>query len=75
MNTSIETPNPFEQNRADAWRKRRDLHFETLAGLNDAHAVRSESPPEHQMTLAWLGLLGFCGGGLWAWLYEIWRVL
>jgi hypothetical protein len=36
MNTSIHTPSPFEQNRADAWRKRRDLHFADWANYPDS---------------------------------------
>jgi hypothetical protein len=90
MNTSIETPSPFEQNRADAWRKRRDLHFAAIlrfpcgvcghkcpCGYNcDCGCCRiTLEPKDFALTIAFGGLVCFVGAGFWYGVFGLLRWL
>ena len=67
MNTSVHTPSPFEQNHDEAWRKRRDEHFERW--LNEEIEV---TPKDFALTIAFGGLVCFVGAGLW---YAVWTLV
>jgi hypothetical protein len=86
MNTSHLTPSPFEQSRADAWRKRRDLHH--LRQLIDADNARRDaelerwlneeievSPKDFALTIAFGGLVCFVGAGFWYGVFGLLRWL
>jgi len=64
MNTTKTDSSPFEQLHDEAWRKRRDEHFERW--LNEEIEV---TPKDFALTIAFGGLVCFVGAGLWYGVY------